>query len=151
MVELTVKEFAAREGVTESTVRGWLSKGWVQSSPSGGVIPPPLNIITADRHGYSWSWFSGVYFLRCGEFVKIGYAHDVRVRMEAIRTHNPYKVEPIGFIECKSLEEAKRIEREHHERFAHLRSTGEWFRTEPDLVDHVQSLSGRWPSPKGVV
>jgi hypothetical protein len=40
----------------------------------------------------------------------------------------------------------RRIERQWHERFAHLRIRGEWFRPEPELLDEilrVASTDGR--------
>lgn len=52
MTEFTVKEFAARERVTERTVRNWIDKGAVpvRRTPGGGiritvghsVLPPSL-------------------------------------------------------------------------------------------------------------
>ena len=38
-VELTVKEFAARERVTERTVRKWMEKGAIEfrRTPGGGI------------------------------------------------------------------------------------------------------------------
>jgi hypothetical protein len=64
-----------------------------------------------------------VYFLRCGDFVKVGFTTDMRRRLDGIMTDNPFELELIGCIRGPvQLETAAHLvfENHHHRR--------EWFR-----------------------
>lgn len=81
-----------------------------------------------------------VYFIRCQDFVKIGYATDVRRRLAAIQISSPYEVTLLA--ECKG---GSRLECELHKRFAAHRVRGEWFHLTPDIqayIDEVNRGSG---------
>lgn len=146
--ELTVKEYAAVERVKVGTVKGWISNGFVSTTTDGLVVVPPPSITVADRRGYGWTWFSGVYFILCDGFVKIGYAQDVRLRLRALCVSNPKPLQPLGFIECGSSKEAKSIECSLHQRFDAIRERHEWFRAERDLLAWIKSNASLWPAPK---
>lgn len=73
-----------------------------------------------------------VYYIRFGDRIKIGTTGDLRGRMSAL----PHD-------EVLAIERGDRdLERERHGQFAHLRLTprGEWFRTAPDLLAHIDTL-----------
>jgi hypothetical protein len=76
-----------------------------------------------------------VYFMLCGNRVKIGVATKVNGRLSAIQTHNPDKIE---LLTCLPGDEA--LESKLHSRFAKLHIRGEWFRYEGALKKYVQSL-----------
>lgn len=76
-----------------------------------------------------------VYFIRCGEFVKIGFSVRPEERLEVIQSVMPHEVVLIGHIPG-----ARRRERELHTRFAHLHHRGEWFRLEPELRKAISTL-----------
>jgi len=78
-----------------------------------------------------------VYFLRCGEFVKIGCAASVAERVRAIATMNPHPLELLAIVKG-GRDEEKAL----HRRFAHLRHRDEWFRYEGDLADYIRELRG---------
>lgn len=86
-----------------------------------------------------------VYMLRCEGFVKIGYSVDPHVRLRQIRSMDGTKY-PAG-LNCSTTEllatECGGIDRERelHQRFAHLRHTGEWFTEAPELTEYIESLS----------
>lgn len=70
-----------------------------------------------------------VYFLRAGDFVKIGYTNNLDRRMTDLRTGMPLPIELIGVRIASRL-----VEGELHRRFEHLRTFGEWFVGEAELL-----------------
>ena len=146
--EFTVKEFAEKERVSTRTVQSWLAKGLVGRTKSVQILAPDENVTIADRHGYAWSWFSGVYFVLCDRFIKIGWSQDVRLRLEALRTSNPHPIEPLGFVECGDINAARTLESTLHARFHHLHERYEWFMDDPELREHICTASSLWPRPK---
>ncbi|RUW04012.1 MAG: GIY-YIG nuclease family protein [Mesorhizobium sp.] len=63
-----------------------------------------------------------IYFVRAGEFVKIGFAKEVADRLPRLQTGSPVKLELLMAIEGKAS-----LERDFHRKFASLRAHGEWF------------------------
>lgn len=79
-----------------------------------------------DRSGF-------VYFIRCGDKVKIGFAlNDVGARLKTLQTGS---AEPLSLLHYERGSE--RAERELHRRFAAYRYVREWFRLEGDLADFI--------------
>lgn len=70
---------------------------------------------------------SHVYFMRCGEFVKIGFSSEAVVRIQAIEACTPYPVEVLALL-ALTRKKACKYENELHMRFSDLRHRGEWFR-----------------------
>ena len=86
-----------------------------------------------------------VYFIRCGQFVKIGASKDPQTRLKQIRRMNGSLAFPAGLDLMASELIATELgsferERELHKQFAHLRHTGEWFTEAPDLTEYIESL-----------
>lgn len=71
-----------------------------------------------------------VYFIRFSERIKIGWSRAPHKRIANLPFDEVLAVVP-GTIQQ---------ERRYHERFAHLRTTGEWFRAEPELIDFIDDL-----------
>lgn len=82
---------------------------------------------------------SGVYFIRCGEFIKIGRASDIDYRFAALQGSVPFELVLVGIISTPPTE-SDVAEREHHRRFKRFRVRGEWFREEGELADFCHSL-----------
>lgn len=111
---------------------------------SGGELARPIQVgmtIRWDRHfihvrprpapkmpGY-------VYFIRAGEFVKIGYAGFVAGRMKELQTSNPLPLELLHKEPGNLVLEAK-----YHASFAALHVRGEWFRYEGEIRDYVEDM-----------
>lgn len=74
-----------------------------------------------------------VYFIRCGDFVKIGVASCVATRLRTIKAMNPRPVEVVHVVVGKQP-----VEREFHLRFAAYRHLDEWFRIEGELADFLE-------------
>lgn len=82
-----------------------------------------------------------IYFIRSGEYVKIGVSDNPRGRITAIQTSNPNPIEVLGIVPG-----SYDLEAELHQRFSFLHHKNEWFQdAEPirrvisDLVSEQQS------------
>jgi len=78
-----------------------------------------------------------VYFLSAGPFVKIGKATgspDARIR--DLQTGCPYPIRLVAHV-CGGLREEQTL----HQRFASLRTHGEWFRHEGELAQYIQEVA----------
>lgn len=64
-----------------------------------------------------------LYFIRCGEFVKIGRADDVQQRFRQLSASNPYDLTIIRILSKEGYRE-----KEMHQYFQDSRVKGEWFR-----------------------
>lgn len=69
-----------------------------------------------------------IYFMRAGEFVKIGRSKQWKLRMREMQTGSPYTIVPLLVI----VADAK-TERELHRRFKADHFRGEWFHNSPKL------------------
>lgn len=70
-----------------------------------------------------------VYFARLGALLKIGVSVEPKERCRSLNA------------ELLAFQSGGRdLERRLHERFSHLRETGEWFRFGPDLGEYVEEL-----------
>jgi hypothetical protein len=76
-----------------------------------------------------------VYFVRAGEWVKIGRAVDVRQRFRGLQTAHPHELTLLLSIPAHAA-----LEPAIHARFAHLERRGEWFRLEDDLLAFIQAV-----------
>lgn len=72
-----------------------------------------------------------VYFIQCGEYVKIGLSSNVESRLKALQSATPY---PLKLLKKLPVPNMARAEARLHRHFASVRHKGEWFRlTEDDL------------------
>lgn len=81
--------------------------------------------------------FGWVYFLRAGDLIKIGHSQEPRGRLATLRGASPLKLDLLH-IEPGPVSK----ERTLHRRFRRLRSHGEWFRAEHDLLAYIDLLKG---------
>lgn len=77
-----------------------------------------------------------IYFVQCGEFVKIGYTANPNSRMSKFKTNNPYECRLVALIDGGKI-----IEAQMHERFAEFHHRGEWYRCGDALMSFIASLS----------
>lgn len=75
-----------------------------------------------------------VYFFSCAEAkaIKIGHSDDPEARLRACQTGCPLPLTLLG-----SIPGGVRKERELHGLFSGLRIHGEWFRSEPELLEFI--------------
>jgi hypothetical protein len=79
---------------------------------------------------------SGVYFVRTGDFVKIGVSTDVVKRMGAFITASPLPLHLLGVIPGATQSD----ERQLHQRFLGLHVNGEWFHAAAEILEEA----ARW-------
>ena len=68
-----------------------------------------------------------VYFIRAGEFIKIGRANDPYERMYQLQTGNPIKLELLEIRGYPDRQSALEAEKTLHDYFEGVRTEGEWF------------------------
>jgi hypothetical protein len=77
-----------------------------------------------------------VYFLRAGDFIKIGKATgNPMSRIATLKTGCPFKIDVMAYMPGGIAEE-----RELHKKFSNLKSHGEWFHADPALIEHIESI-----------
>jgi T5orf172 domain len=74
-----------------------------------------------------------IYFVKSGEFIKIGYSRSLEARFHKLRTDVPVALELLH-IEQGSVKQEKCF----HRRFAAIRSRGEWFHHRPELLAFIE-------------
>lgn len=86
---------------------------------------------------------SNVYFISDGEFIKIGKADNVEVRLKQLQTSNAKPLFIIGYIQCKNSTSALRKENIIHRDFSKKKTNGEWFKIEiKDAIDTLKKYGG---------
>jgi hypothetical protein len=77
-----------------------------------------------------------VYFIRDGEYIKIGRTTNIKQRMSGLQGHNPRPLELLASVVALSS-----LEPTLHFKFRHLRIRREWFRAEPDLLAFIAAIN----------
>lgn len=111
-----------------------------------GALPVP----TPSRGEPLWRWETVknfiatkpktgiIYFIECGDFIKIGFTYSLKQRMRAMQSSNPFDLRLMHKMRGSLAREAQLMAK-----FRHLRHRGEWFRKAPDLVRFIVKLSRR--------
>lgn len=85
-----------------------------------------------------------VYFIQAeaNGFIKIGWTDKhPSYRFRELQTAAPCTLVPLGAIRGH-----RRLEWDLHNRFGHIRSHGEWFRPETDLLAFIEKKVKPWPA-----
>lgn len=88
--------------------------------------------VTQDRSGGVQGW---TYFISDGDLIKIGFSIRPRRRVNQVAREIGKPVKTLAVVPISVAGEY-----ETHQRFAHLREKGEWFRPEADLLAFIQGL-----------
>lgn len=104
------------------------------------LLPSPPPVRVSDTRS--------VYFIRCGEYVKIGVSRDPQARLKTLRTSGNGTLAPRGIDLWEAelvgvLQGGAAVEADMHDRFARLRDTGEWFMHADELAEFVARLRER--------
>lgn len=83
-----------------------------------------------------------VYFIRSGNYIKIGYADSPRRRLKELQTGNPEKLDLMGTVPGGTARE-----RELHELFCDFHVKGEWFQLVTDILAYL-TAQGTLAKPK---
>lgn len=77
-----------------------------------------------------------LYFIKCGDAVKIGMSSDPESRMQTLATGAPGKL----FLLAK-IPNSGGLEAECHKKLSHIHITGEWFRYTDEIVRLIGELN----------
>lgn len=87
---------------------------------------------------------STVYFMRNGDYCKIGHSIHPARRLMSIRSDDgtlyPQGVQLHRTSIAATEPGGYRREQELHEKFGHLRHTGEWLKAAPELLAYINNL-----------
>jgi len=76
-----------------------------------------------------------IYFIRCLDAVKIGYSKNPKLRLQALQTANPNKLELLY-----SFPAFKKWEESIHEDLSNLRINGEWFKYTEEVDTYIKNI-----------
>ena len=76
-----------------------------------------------------------VYFIECGDFIKIGFTVSVEGRVRTLATAIPFPLTILA-----TINGSRDTESYLHSRFAEARHKGEWFRKTPELLDYIEHI-----------
>lgn len=97
------------------------------------VAPPPATCQPRHTSGF-------IYFLECGEFVKIGFSTSPNCRVSSIATGSPHDVRIIGLMRGTYPDE-----KSLHKTYAGRHHAREWFRLDDVMRADIRRLCGaRW-------
>ena len=82
------------------------------------------------------------YFVRDGEFIKIGSSMTPDARIKSLQTAIARELETLVVVPMEFADELQT-----HQRFAHLRERGEWFRSTPELLGFIAALKQQVERP----
>ena len=119
--------------LTIEAVRAWV-RTW--ASDGAEIITPGGKTISLDGNNLATAEY--VYFIHSEESnaVKIGRAKDVEKRLKSLQTAHPHELKIIKIFKLKGGKAAQELESSLHQKFDHLRLSGEWFKAEPELLDY---------------
>lgn len=112
---------------------------------ASGRCTPCVKWLTATKAAYG-RHVGGVYFVRSGDYIKIGVSSNVIIRVaQSIYAWNPHQATPLGWIPEPEMALQPRLEREIHDKFAHCRHRSEWFVATPELLAFIEHNAEPWP------
>ena len=76
-----------------------------------------------------------VYFIKQGDYVKIGFTNRFKTRLSQLQISSPIKLEVLAIIDGDKSDEQK-----FHEQFKHISSNGEWFMQCDELKSFIDLL-----------
>lgn len=79
-----------------------------------------------------------IYFIRAGEFVKIGKSGAWKVRIRSMQTGSPYTIVPLLILRAPA-----KLERDLHIEFIGSHFRGEWFYLTKDIGDYIRKNRSR--------
>ena len=77
-----------------------------------------------------------VYFIRVGDFIKIGWSTRPMDRLRQLQTSHPDELEIMGTIKGE-----RSLEGKIHKRFSKSRVRGEWFEEDGPLLDYIDKYT----------
>lgn len=133
-----------QKSLTIKAVREWL-KTW--TSLQTKLITPDKKILTLDGYRTTESAFVYFIFNIDSQAIKIGMAKNVEKRLKSLQTSSPIILELLHTIQLDSVENAQKLESVLHQKFAHLRMNGEWFKASEELRAYIKYAPASYFQP----
>ena len=76
-----------------------------------------------------------IYFIKQGEYVKIGFTNRFKTRLSQLQVSSPIKLQVLAIVEGDKNDELK-----FHNQFKHIASNGEWFMQCDELNSFIDLL-----------
>ena len=76
-----------------------------------------------------------IYFIKQGDYVKIGFTNRFKIRLNQLQVSSPIKLEVLGIIEGDKTDE-----KYMHDKFKHISTNGEWFVYCDELKSYIDTL-----------
>jgi hypothetical protein len=73
----------------------------------------------------------GIYFVKCGRYIKIGQTNNIDTRIKEIRRNNPFKLEILLLLD--HIDEFSISEKAFHSHFDQYKFQGEWYYYQNEL------------------
>lgn len=125
--------------------RGYTAKQWDAMIRVSDVLcydddgdPPPQFCVPFEPtplifNGIEVPFGQIVYFIKCGDFIKIGESSSLKLRLVQLQAMTPFDLELIAYAIG-----GRALERSLHQRFAKYRHRFEWFRYEGELATWIE-------------
>ncbi|MBV9385782.1 MAG: GIY-YIG nuclease family protein [Chroococcidiopsidaceae cyanobacterium CP_BM_ER_R8_30] len=128
---------SVQKTLTIEAVCAWV-KTW--ASHDAKIITPGKKTISLAGEAISGS-SAFIYFVLNADSnaIKIGMAKDLDQRLKSLQTSSPARLQLIKVVQLANVKEAAECETKLHRKFAHLRLSGEWFKAEKELFDHIEN------------
>ena len=79
---------------------------------------------------------SSVYFVQCGQYVKIGIADNPKTRLRELQVGNPIT---LTILNTFKVVRANQVEHSLHEHFMDQWQRGEWFTMPADQIERIRN------------
>lgn len=101
--------------------------------PASRRRPKKERALTAKLPRWLKKGMGGVYLVKGGERLKIGYSADIRLRIQELQTGCPVVIEFVGALVGATHDDERKL----HAKFDEYRIHGEWFEYGTGLADFV--------------
>ena len=103
----------------------------------GGSVTEELPRKRPDHSVRKTTW-GYTYFVQRGNAIKIGHSAIPKQRISGLQVSFAERLDILAIVPNTIVDEATA-----HEKFAHLRLSGEWFRAEPELIEFILDVKIR--------
>jgi hypothetical protein len=115
-----------RQGKMPAPINGKWDRAAVDAAFSAMASPP-------DGPQERLNKLSGVYFIGFRDYIKVGVSRTIGIRIREIESILPEKITLLGVVAGGTVKE----ERALHRAFDQYRLNGEWFRSDPFILDYI--------------
>jgi hypothetical protein len=116
------EQTAVNDSATHESFDAWLTH----------LRSPDVPVKFAKTISLGWGY---TYFVRRGDAIKIGHTAVPKSRIGQLQNGFPEALDILAIVPNSIIDEPAA-----HEKFAHLRVRGEWFRAAPELLEFIEAV-----------